>query len=156
METTTTLEMLVRVVAQARQDTAAAQAAVSQARHTFEAEHMPLFATLDAARTAQEQAESALREAVLAAFIATGNKRPHPAVGVRVYTRLVYDPAAVTAWARENMTPLLVLDTKRFEQVAPHLGVPGVTISPEPQATIAQDLDLWLCRAQGEPTHTTG
>lgn len=141
---TTNLDSLVHAVAQARQQTAAAQAAVTAARRAFENEHAMLFATLEVARTAEEQAEAQLREAGLIAFRATGSKRPHPAVGVRVCTRLVYDPAAVTTWAREHLTALLVLDTKRFEQVAPHLMVPGVTIHTEPQATIAQDLDEWI------------
>jgi hypothetical protein len=140
---TTNLDALVRTVAQARQQLAHAQEAVAATRRAFEAEHAPLLATLETARAAQEQAETTLREAVLTAYTATGSKRPHPAVGVRVCTRLVYDPAAVTAWARENLTPLLVLDTKLFEQVAPHIKVPGVTTITEPQATIAQDLEPW-------------
>jgi hypothetical protein len=141
---TLNLDTLVCAVAQARQQTAAAQAALSATRHAFESEHAPLFATLEAARSAEEQAERCLREAVLNMYNATGSKRPHPAVGIRVCTRLIYDPDAVTEWAREHLTALLVLDTRRFEQVAPHLMVPGVTTCAEPQATIAQDLDRWI------------
>jgi hypothetical protein len=144
---TTNLVSLVRAVAHARQQLASAQAAVAEARRAFEAEHASLLAALEAARSAQEQAETTLREAVLAAYNATGSKHPHPAVGVRVCTRLVYDQAAVTTWALENLTPLLVLDTKMFEQVAPHIKVPGVTTVTEPQATIAQDLEPWTAAA---------
>jgi hypothetical protein len=114
-----------------------------------------LLATLDNARAAQEQAEAALRDAVLVAYHTTGSKRPHPAVGVRVCTRLVYDPATVTTWARDNLTPLLVLDTKLFEQVAPHIKVPGVSVVNEAQATIAQDLAPWATD-QGTDHPNTG
>jgi hypothetical protein len=153
---TMTLDALVCAVAQARQQTAAAQAALSATRHAFETEHAPLFATLEAARSAEEQAECRLREAVLNMYNSTGSKRPHPAVGIRVCTRLIYDPAAVTEWAREHLTALLILDTKRFEQVAPHLMVPGVTTCTEPQATIAQDLDPWIPVVDTETTTNEG
>jgi hypothetical protein len=63
--------------------------------------------------------------------------------GVRLLVHLSYDKDAITTWARTNLPGVLVLDTRTFEQVAPRLRVPGVTVHEEPQATIAQDLTAW-------------
>lgn len=140
---TPNIEALVQVVAATRQQTARAETTLKAARSTWEQDHTALFTTVEEARAAQESAEVALRQAVLAIFAQDGNKHPHPATGVRVTSRLVYDPQAVTAWARENLPAVLVLDVKTFERVAPHLLVPGVSAVEEPIATIAQDLAPW-------------
>ena len=139
----TELNALVQTVAQARRQTAQAQAALTTVRAAFEQQHAEVIAAVTAAQARLEQAEEALRQATLAAYAGAGNKRPHPAVAVRVMTRLVYDPEGITAWARENLPAILVLDVKTFERVAQHLMVPGVTVSAEPVATIAQDLTPW-------------
>jgi hypothetical protein len=138
------IEALVRVVAAARQQTTQAEATLKTARSAWEQDHAALFTIVEAARAAQEVAEAALREAVLAVFTQEGNKHPHPATGVRVTSRLIYDPHAITEWAREHLPAVLVLDVKTFERVAPHLMVPGVSTVEEPTATIAQDLAGWL------------
>jgi hypothetical protein len=140
----TDIEALVRVVAAARQQTAQAEATLKTARGLWEEDHAALFTTVEESRAEQEAAEAALREAVLAIFALKGNKHPHPATGVRVTSRLVYDPQVITEWAREHLPAVLVLDAKTFERVAPHLMVPGVSTVEEPIATIAQDLAAWL------------
>jgi hypothetical protein len=138
------IEALVRVVAAARQQTAQAESTLKTARSAWEQDHAALFTTVEEARTAQEAAEAALRQAVLTIFAQDGNKHPHPATGVRVTSHLVYDAQSITEWARENLPAVLVLDVKTFERVAPHLMVPGVSMVEEPIATIAQDLAAWL------------
>ncbi len=138
------IEALVRVVAATRCQTARAETTLKEARSAWEQDHIVLLTTVEEARAAQEAAEAALRQAVLAIFTQDGNKHPHPATGVRVTNRLVYDPQAITTWARENLPAVLVLDVKTFERVAPHLMVPGVSTVEEPIATIAQDLAAWL------------
>lgn len=139
----TELNALVQAVAQVRRQTAQAQATLTTARIAFEQQHAEVIAAVTAAQAQQERAEEALRQATLAAYASAGNKRPHRAVAVRVMTRLVYDLGAITAWARENLPAILVLDVKTFERVAPHHQVPGVTVSAEPVATIARDLTPW-------------
>lgn len=138
------IEALVHMVAATRRQTARAETTLKAVRSAWEQDHVTLLATVEEARAAQEAAEAALRQAVLAIFAQEGNKHPHPATGVRVTSRLVYDAQTITEWARENLPAVLVLDVKTFERVAPHLMVPGVSTVEEPIATIAQDLATWL------------
>ena len=138
------LDDLVRRVAQRRQALAAAVAPITAARLRFEAEIAPLAVARDGAAAALDADTEALRQAILAAYSAGGSKHPHPAAGIRVGTRLVYDVAAVTAYARQHLTQVLTLDVRAFERVAATLQVPRVTCFEEVTATIAQDLSLYL------------
>jgi len=137
------LPALVQAVATARRTAAALQATLSAAHRDWETAHADLLATVAATRTAQEQAETALRTATLAAYAATGSKRPHPALGVRVTLTAQYDEAHLTAWARTQMPALLRLDAQSVLNVARHLDLPGVQLIPTPQATIGSDLTRW-------------
>ena len=145
----TTLDDLVATVARARQTAQAAIAPITAARQQFDAAMAPLVGAKEAAFAALDAAEEALRAATLAAYTTSGAKRPHPAAGIRVGLRLVYDRDALTAYAREHLRQVLVLDVKAFERVAVTLatnGAPiaGVQIVEEVQATIAQDLGSYL------------
>ena len=137
------LPALVQAVATARRTTGLLQATLSAARRAWDTAHADLLATVAAARTAQEQAETTLRTAGLAAYAAGAGKRPHPAVGVRVTLTAQYDAAALTAWARLQMPALLRLDTANIIPVARRLDLPGVQLIPTPQATIGSDLTRW-------------
>ncbi|MDQ2806694.1 MAG: hypothetical protein M3Z04_07220 [Chloroflexota bacterium] len=137
------LPRLVQAVAAARVATSQAQTTLATARSAWEQANAGLLQAVSATRTAQATAEETLRTATLAAYAATGSKRPHPALGVRLTTRLDYDREQVTAWARQHMPTVLILDTARFEAVARQLAVPEVTVISEPQATIGTDLHAW-------------
>lgn len=139
-----TIEELVRLVATCRQQTTQAQATLASARSAWEYAHGALFTAVSDAQTAQAAAEAALRDATLTAYATNGSKHPHPATGVRVTLRLIYDREAITTWARINLPSVLMLDVRTFERVAVELHVPGVRAEPEPQATIAGHLRPWL------------
>jgi hypothetical protein len=117
---------------------------LAAARQQFDEQIRPLVEQKDAVRAALAGAEEALRTATLAAYEEAGSKRPHPAAGIRIQARLVYDREAVTAYARQHLTQVLMLDTKAFERVAATLHVPGVEVVEEALATIAQDLRGYL------------
>ncbi|MDQ2807171.1 MAG: hypothetical protein M3Z04_09730 [Chloroflexota bacterium] len=137
------LPQLVQTVATARVATTQAQTTLATARSAWEQANADLLQAVSAARSAQASAEERLRVATLAAYAATGSKRPHPALGVRLTTRLEYDRAQVTAWAQRHMPAVLTLDIARFEAVARQLAVPEVTVVHEPTATIRTDLTAW-------------
>jgi hypothetical protein len=87
-----------------------------------------------------------LHELALSDFRATGSKKPHPGVGIRVSTKLVYDQGVALDWAKTNLPAALVLDTKTFEAFVKATTVP-VTFVSELQiasATIATDLSAYL------------
>jgi hypothetical protein len=100
---------------------------------------------IDATQQIDELSEQ-LRELALADFKATGSKKPHPGVGIRVSTKLVYDPAVALDWAKTNVPAALVLDTKTFEGFvkASTAPVTFVSIVETPTATIATDLSEYL------------
>jgi hypothetical protein len=93
--------------------------------------------------------ENELRGLALADYKATGSKKPHPGVGIRVSTKLVYDPAVALDWAKTNVPAALVLDTKTFEGFvkASTAPVTFVSIVETPTATIATDLSEYLKEA---------
>jgi hypothetical protein len=87
-----------------------------------------------------------LHELALSDFKATGSKKPHPGVGIRVSTKLAYDPAVALDWAKTNLPAALVLDTKTFEAFVKATTVPVtfVSVTETPSATIATDLSEYL------------
>jgi hypothetical protein len=152
---TPTLDELVQTVAYQRSAANAVLEQLATARRAFEDACRPLFERREAALAALDTAETALRDATLAAFAATGAKRPHPATGIRVTTRLEYDVDAMTEYARRHLPQVLKLDKKLFEDVAPTLRLPGVTVIEEPAATIAQDLRRYLAFPTGAEPPTS-
>jgi hypothetical protein len=89
--------------------------------------------------------EKDLRELALADFKATGSKKPHPAMGIRVTAKVVYDPKEAEAWAKENLPTAFTFDTKFFEVYVKNVAnVPCATIEQVPTATIATDLSAYL------------
>jgi hypothetical protein len=88
-----------------------------------------------------KRAEAEAREAILAAYRDTGNKKPAEGAGVRVTRKARYDIAVATTWAQESAPALLVLDTKAFEKA----NLPDAPIEWEeiPSATIATNLTMY-------------
>jgi len=87
------------------------------------------------------EAESRLRELTLAAYQATGSKKPAPGVGVRVVKTLHYDEAEALVWAIESgAEACLSLQKTNFTKVAEGLKLDFVTIEEVAQATIAKEL----------------
>lgn len=108
-----------------------------------------LEAFLETAEADVTDAENRIRAAALDAFAETGDKHPHPAVGIQM-TRLEYDTAEAIQFCRRAAPNAIKLDKRAFERIArvgKDAGGPFdldfVTIHKEPQATIARDLSAY-------------
>ena len=98
------------------------------------------FADVVVAATVVSEAEDKLRELTLQAYAETGNKAPVKGVGIREVTKLEYDTKEAFVWALEHKM-FLKLDVKPFEVMAKSVDIDFVTITQEPQATIATNLE---------------
>ncbi|KKN15548.1 hypothetical protein LCGC14_0984930 [marine sediment metagenome] len=87
------------------------------------------------------KAEEALREAALAQYAVTKDKKPMPGCGIRIQDKLEYDPHEALAWAYEHQCALALV-TKEFEGVVSALvALPSfVTRKTVTTATLAQDM----------------
>lgn len=92
------------------------------------------------AKSVCQELEAQLRELTLQSYAETGNKTPEVGLGIRVMTRLAYDNQEAMGWAMEHKLALK-LDSSAFEKIAKTSNLPFVTISEEPQATIATELN---------------
>ena len=101
-----------------------------------------LFDNEKSTKCDQDLAEIKLRELTLQAYAETGNKAPEVGVGIREVTKLDYDSKEAFNWAMEHKMAVK-LDVSAFEKivkVASETRPAFVTVSQEPQATIATDL----------------
>jgi hypothetical protein len=87
--------------------------------------------------------ENSLRDMTLQAYEQTGRKAPAPGVGVRILTKLDYDPKEALKWAMSHQIALS-LDKKSFEGFAKATPLEFVTVKEEAQATIATDLSEYV------------
>ena len=80
------------------------------------------------------------------AYETTHDKRPHPAVQIKLMTQVDYNEDKFKAWAIEHDLPgLLKLDKAAAKKVATGPTAPDfVTIGTYPQATVATDLSEYL------------
>jgi hypothetical protein len=92
--------------------------------------------------------EIEVRTQALAAYKADGNKHPHGAVSIKVFTPLEYDPAMALAYCRERLPEALKLDVKLFERVAKMTRPVFVTEKEVPRADIAGDLSAYADAAE--------
>ena len=99
-----------------------------------------LFDTLTQAGAEVAEAEGKLREMAIEKYTETGEKTVAPGVGIRVMTRLGYGSTDAYDWAIEHKLALK-LDSSAFEKIAKTSKLPFVTITEEPQATIATELE---------------
>jgi len=101
--------------------------------------HKDIFDAIDEYSTKLSDAETKLREMTIQAYQETGNKTPAPGVGIRELTKIEYDPRVALTFATEHKM-FLSLDKKTFDAYAKTQNLDFVTITKEPQATIATDL----------------
>ena len=92
-------------------------------------------------RTVCQELEAQLREATIIDYALTGNKSPEVGLGIRVKTCLAYEGKDAMEWAVEHKLALK-LDTSSFEKIAKTNNLPFVTITEEPSATIATELQV--------------
>jgi hypothetical protein len=96
-----------------------------------------------------EEAETELRLAAVQSFLDTQDKRPHPALGIRV-TKVVQvvDKNILADYCKEHLPQAYILDMKFVEKhakaVADTAPLPGVEIVETPSATVASDLSSYL------------
>ena len=96
------------------------------------------------AKVEQANVETEVRERALGIYEETGDKAPHPAVTIKMYTVLDYEDADAFDYAREHLPKALKLDKRTFEKAAKILELDFVVIRQEPRATIARDLSGYL------------
>jgi hypothetical protein len=101
------------------------------------------------ARTVEiEEMIAEVREKVndltLQAYLDTGNKKPAPGVGIRVYQKVQYDEDNAFEWCKVHLNTALKIDKRKLEK---HLKAIRGTAPPEwveyfeePKPTISSDL----------------
>jgi hypothetical protein len=99
---------------------------------------------LETAKEGAAMLEQDIRSLAVTIFAADGDKRPHPAVGIREMTRVEYDERLARAYCQHRLPDALRLDATVFEKVIRSLDEPPkfVTVYKEPTATIARDLEV--------------
>ena len=137
------LEEQIRVVAEARQEAQILSDKRKSMYDEFISLHTDFFAEVATAGSKASEAEDKLRELTIKAYQETGNKAPALGVGIREVTKLGYDPKEAFRWALEHKLALQ-LDTKKFATLAKDGTIEFVTITTEPQATIATDLNQFI------------
>ena len=141
-----TLLEQVKIVAEARRIVQIAVGNKKLLVKEWEEKYSGFLADLQLNVEVVNDAEAKLRKLTIKAYNETGSKNPCPGVGIREVTKLEYDPKEAFKWALEHKI-VLKLDTPAFEKMAKMASETRpsfVTISTEPQATIAQDLDTVL------------
>lgn len=86
-------------------------------------------------------------ELTLQAYQETGEKKPVPGVGIRVYQKVQYDKENAFEWCRDNFVDALKLDTRKLEKYLKAIK----EIAPpewceyyeEPKPTISSDLSVY-------------
>jgi hypothetical protein len=142
-----TINELVGKLAYARQVEAVEAEAVKEIEAEIEAAYGKMLALrkkyLATAKADVADAEAAPRAAAVEAYANTGEKKVHPAVMVKEFVAMDYDPEQAKQYAFEHLPSALKLDAKKFEKVALVIPLDFVTIYTEPRATIASDLSAW-------------
>lgn len=94
--------------------------------------------------------EASIREAAIADYKVTGNKKPWDGVGIKEMTKYDYELAGAIKWAKEN-APMVVFETvdkKKFEKILsvtdPKTLPEYIRVYKEPTATIASDLSMYM------------
>jgi len=134
------LKEQIKVVAEARRKSQEMAGKKKALYDEFQATHCEFFGDVATAATVTSEVEDKLGELTLQVYAQTGNKAPAPRVGIRVKTVLGYLASEAMDWAMEHRLALK-LDSSAFEKIAKTSSLPFVTISEEPQATIATQLE---------------
>lgn len=103
---------------------------------------------IDELKARAGELDSQIRDHVVVIYESTGQRHPHPAVGVRVYTKLRYDTDEALHWSQHHLPKALKLDKRFFEKhargVAETQPIPFVEIEENPRATISTDLSEYV------------
>jgi hypothetical protein len=145
------LDAAVTELANARAEEVLLKALCDAALADWKRDNAMLLTDMEKAREAVTEAERTVRTATLEAYIASGSKKPHPAVQVRLTKVVTYDEDKASVWGMVNAPLLMRLDTNAFKKLVLANVVPVdiAQVDEVPQATIATDLSAWL-ESEGE------
>ena len=135
----TELEKQINLVVEARAKAGEAKTLRLLAFEEWEHKHEGLFLAEKEFGAACAFEESQLREMAVKVFGETGDKQVAPGVGIRVRTVLNYESKDAMEWAVKHELALK-LDPSAFEKIAKTSNLSFVTITEEPTATIAAEL----------------
>ncbi len=135
------LQEQIKVVVEARQKAATLNEVKKLAYEAFEKLNKELFDKAADAGQLTAEAEVKLRNLTLQAYAETGDKAPAVGVSVKLFTVLNYDSDEAKEWAVEHQVALK-LDTTTFEKIAKVDKPSFVTMSEEPRAQIARNLEV--------------
>jgi hypothetical protein len=92
----------------------------------------------------KEILEGQIKDAALAEYISSGEKRPHPLVGIRVYKKFqLINEAEAIEYVVSQMPAALKVDWKQVEKLAKAgLDVPGTALRDEPKATLPKEINI--------------
>ncbi len=127
------------IVVDAREKAREANCRRLESLMAWQEEHEDLYDNERLTKEACQKAEEMLREMALQVYAITKEKAVAPGIGIRVRTCLNYDSKEAMGWALEHKLALK-LDTSNFEKIAKTSNLPFVSITEEPQATIATEL----------------
>ena len=107
---------------------------------------MDARANVTAAKSLEKVVAGDLRAEGILQFELDGIKKAHPAIAIREYTVLDYDPKAALDYCIAHVPKALSMKKAVFEKAAKVLDLDFVEISKEPRTTIARDLSRWVER----------
>jgi|GEM_PF-5228641 len=142
------LNDLVIELAEARRSATESQQKYDEAFADWESANEQLVLRRDGDKAYASALEDELRAATAEYYKATGEKKPHPAVGIRVGKRAIYDPDEARRWAIEHADGLLTLDDKRYKKALRDgtlADMPG-EVQEYVTVTISRDIDKSISR----------
>jgi len=131
----------IKVVAVARRVSQRLSEAKKASLDKWELENLRLLTEVATASEQVGEQEARLRELTLQAYAETGDKQPAPGVGIRERIVLTYNGKVAFDWAKAHKMALQ-LDKRAFEKIVKADTPDFVTITTEPQATIATELKV--------------
>ena len=133
------LEKQINLVVEARAMVEGEKLAYAGAYQKWLNENKTIIDVLEATKTVCAEREVTLREMALQTYASTQDKQVAPGIGIRVRTVLNYESKDAMEWAVKHELALK-LDPSAFEKIAKTSNLSFVTITEEPQATIAAEL----------------
>ena len=111
-------------------------------------EYQELKAQFIVVSEALENTDTNIRTSALEHYKASADKRPHPAIGIRLMTKCYYSEQLAVEWCKDNMPHALKLNKTMFEKharaVSQTIPLEFVEVATEPQVTISRDLSQYM------------
>ena len=152
----TELNDLVIELAEARRSATESQQKYDEAFADWESANEQLVLRRDGDKAYASALEGELRAATAEYYKATGDKKPHPTLGIRVGKRAIYDPDEARRWALGHADGLLALDEKRYKKALRDgtlADMPG-EVQEYITVTISRDIDKSISRHLAASTMT--